>query len=590
MQYIQQPQAIEAKSFDIISEIIAETRPDYRFASPLHEAIIKRVIHTTADFDWLDILWFSPDALIALSEALSRPCTLYTDTTMALSGINKTLLARFGGECRCYISDPRVVREAQSRGMTRSMAAVDIAVQEPGEKVFVFGNAPTALFRLLEHRETAIGGVVGVPVGFVGAAESKAALSESGLLSHRRARPQRGKQRGGSDCERSALPPAGGAMSDQTFDAPVWHHGKALRKGYTTGSCATAAAKVAALMVMRQHLIHQVSIVTPSGVTLCLNVESPHVEGQQAVAAIRKDGGDDVDATHGMLIFARVTLNDSGEISLQGGEGIGTVTRKGIGLPTGSPAINRTPRHTIETAVREAIGPTRGAQVEIFAPEGVLRAQKTYNARLGILGGISIIGTTGIVTPMSEESWKRSLSLELEIKRAAGLERVVLVPGNHGERFVREQMGIDPQMVVTMSNFVGYMIEEAVRLGFRQIVLIGHPGKLIKIAAGIFHTHSHIADARMETLVAHLALLGAPLPLLTLVSECDTTEAAMEHIDAWGYQRLYNHLAERICQRVLEMLRFTQQPPTCDAVLFSFDNQVLGSSRPLEAIARELTC
>lgn len=143
-------------------------------------------------------------------------------------------------------------------------------------------------------------------------------------------------------------------MSDQTFDAPVWHHGKALRKGYTTGSCATAAAKVAALMVMRQHLIHQVSIVTPSGVTLCLNVESPHVEGQQAVAAIRKDGGDDVDATHGMLIFARVTLNDSGEISLQGGEGIGTVTRKGIGLPTGSPAINRTPRHTIETAVLPA--------------------------------------------------------------------------------------------------------------------------------------------------------------------------------------------------------------------------------------------
>ena len=379
-------------------------------------------------------------------------------------------------------------------------------------------------------------------------------------------------------------------MSDQTFDAPVWHQGKALRKGYTTGSCATAAAKVAALMVMRQHLIHQVSIVTPSGVTLCLNVESPHVEGQQAVAAIRKDGGDDVDATHGMLIFARVTLNDSGEISLQGGEGIGTVTRKGIGLPTGSPAINRTPRHTIETAVREAIGPTRGAQVEIFAPEGALRAQKTYNARLGILGGISIIGPTGIVTPMSEESWKRSLSLELEIKRAAGLERVVLVPGNHGERFVREQMGIDPQMVVTMSNFVGYMIEEAVRLGFRQIVLIGHPGKLIKIAAGIFHTHSHIADARMETLVAHLALLGAPLPLLTLVSECDTTEAAMAHIDAWGYQRLYNHLAERICQRVLEMLRFPQHPPTCDAVLFSFDNQVLGSSRPLAAIARELTC
>lgn len=379
-------------------------------------------------------------------------------------------------------------------------------------------------------------------------------------------------------------------MSEQPFDAPVWHNGKALRKGYTTGSCATAAAKVAALMVLRQHVIRQISIVTPSGVTLCLNVESPHIEGEQAVAAIRKDGGDDVDATHGMLIFARVTLNSSGTIVLSGGEGVGTVTRKGVGLPVGSAAINRTPRQTIEAAVREVIGPARGAEVHIFAPEGEARAQKTYNARLGILGGISIIGTTGIVTPMSEESWKRSLSLELEIKRAAGLERVVLVPGNHGERFVREQLAIDGDIVVTMSNFVGYMIEEAVRLGFQHIVLVGHPGKLIKIAAGVFHTHSHIADARMETLVAHLALQGAPRALLALISECDTTEAAMEHIEAFGFQHIYSHLAKRICQRVLQMLRFTKNPPVCDAIMFSFDNQVLGSNRPVELIAQALRC
>lgn len=180
MNYIRQPQAIEAKSFDIIGEIIRESRPDYQFASPLHEAIVKRVIHTTADFEWLDILWFSPDALEHLTSALSRPCTLYTDTTMALSGINKPLLASFGGECRCYISDPRVVREAKAQGMTRSMAAVDIAVREEGEKVFVFGNAPTALFRLLELN-VAVSGVVGVPVGFVGAAESKDALTHSTL-------------------------------------------------------------------------------------------------------------------------------------------------------------------------------------------------------------------------------------------------------------------------------------------------------------------------------------------------------------------------------------------------------------------------
>lgn len=379
-------------------------------------------------------------------------------------------------------------------------------------------------------------------------------------------------------------------MSEPAFDAPVWHNGKALRKGYTTGSCATAAAKVAALMVLRQHLIHQVSIVTPSGVTLNLGVESPHVEGQLAVAAIRKDGGDDVDATHGMLIFARVTLTDDNAIVISGGEGIGTVTRKGIGLPIGSAAINRTPQQAIEAAVREAIGPSRGARVEIFAPEGEVRAQKTYNGRLGIVGGISIIGTTGIVTPMSEESWKRSLALELEMKRAAGLERVILVPGNHGERFVREQLDLSTEAVVTMSNFVGYMIEEAVRLGFRHIVLIGHPGKLVKIAAGIFHTHSHIADARMETLVAHLALLGAPHDLLLIVSECDTTEAALEYIDAAGYHLLFDRLAQRICQRVDRMLRFTTSPPRCDTIMFSFDNQVLGSNRPIAEIAGDLRC
>lgn len=180
MQYIQQPQAIEAKSFDIIGEIIRETRPEYRFASPLHEAIVKRVIHTTADFDWLDILWFSDDAIEQLCAALRRPSVIYTDTTMALSGINKTLLATFGGECRCYISDPRVVAQAKAQGITRSMAAVDIAVKEESEKIFVFGNAPTALFRLLEH-DVAVSGVVGVPVGFVGAAESKEALTHSHL-------------------------------------------------------------------------------------------------------------------------------------------------------------------------------------------------------------------------------------------------------------------------------------------------------------------------------------------------------------------------------------------------------------------------
>ncbi|WP_337263778.1 MULTISPECIES: cobalt-precorrin-8 methylmutase [unclassified Serratia (in: enterobacteria)] len=182
MNYLKQPQHIEQQSFRIIEQIIACERPDYRFADAWQEAVIKRVIHTTADFDWLDILWFSPNVLHVLTEGLRRGCTLYTDTTMALSGINKTLLQQMGCQCRCYISDPRVIDTARTQGITRSMAAVDIALAEAGEKLFVFGNAPTALFRLLEQQANPLA-VIGVPVGFVGAAESKQALQNSPLPS-----------------------------------------------------------------------------------------------------------------------------------------------------------------------------------------------------------------------------------------------------------------------------------------------------------------------------------------------------------------------------------------------------------------------
>ncbi|MFE8102993.1 cobalt-precorrin-8 methylmutase [Brenneria goodwinii] len=184
MNYLQQPQDIERQSFVIIGDIIASERPDYRFADADREAIVKRVIHTTADFDWLDTLHFSPDVVARIADGLRAGCTLYTDTTMALSGINKTLLAKLGCECRCFISDARVVERAKAGNMTRSMAAVDVALEEPGSKLFVFGNAPTALFRLLEHcaeKPASALAVIGVPVGFVGAAESKEALINSAL-------------------------------------------------------------------------------------------------------------------------------------------------------------------------------------------------------------------------------------------------------------------------------------------------------------------------------------------------------------------------------------------------------------------------
>lgn len=184
MNYITQPQQIEQHSFEIIADIIAEEFPGYQFANALQEKIIKRAIHTTADFDWLEILKFSPSALDAIIGALKQGCTIFTDTTMALSGINKTQLKSMGCDIQCYVAHPSVTAVAKEQSITRSMAAVDLAMQTAGAKLFVFGNAPTALFRLMEicqQQPEQRCPVVGVPVGFVGAAESKQALIESDL-------------------------------------------------------------------------------------------------------------------------------------------------------------------------------------------------------------------------------------------------------------------------------------------------------------------------------------------------------------------------------------------------------------------------
>ncbi|TKI08039.1 cobalt-precorrin-8 methylmutase [Martelella alba] len=185
MDYIKQPQQIEQTSFDIIRRIIARDYPAFRFADDGQESVILRAIHTSADFDWLGILHFSEGVLPRIGDALRRGCTLYTDTTMALSGINKRELRRLGCTVRCYVDDDMVAALARREGITRSMAAVDRAVDEPGPSLFVFGNAPTALFRLLEHCRQGRGArpaaVIGVPVGFVGAAEAKQALAQSDL-------------------------------------------------------------------------------------------------------------------------------------------------------------------------------------------------------------------------------------------------------------------------------------------------------------------------------------------------------------------------------------------------------------------------
>ncbi|MFR6019177.1 MAG: cobalt-precorrin-5B (C(1))-methyltransferase CbiD [Paraclostridium sordellii] len=360
----------------------------------------------------------------------------------------------------------------------------------------------------------------------------------------------------------------------------VYIDGKKYRRGYTTGSCATGAAKAASYMLLTKKVIKTINIDTPKGIPLTLKLENIDIKENYAQCSVKKDGGDDIDATHNLDIYARVEFIDSNEILITGGTGVGVITKKGLGVGVGEAAINKTPRIMINNEVRKVIGEDKGVKVTIFVPDGDVIAQKTFNPRLGIIGGISIIGTTGIVEPMSDEGWKKSLSIELEMKKAQGLDKIILVPGNHGEMFIKEKLGIDMKYVVRTSNFIGYMLKEAQRIGFKQILMAGHLGKYVKIAGGIFNTHSKVADARNEILIANLALMNAPFELIKSANECLTTEEfidVLEKDEYREYKEIYNILSQKCKERI--DTHINDEEINVEVMIFSMDKELLGQSK-----------
>jgi len=374
------------------------------------------------------------------------------------------------------------------------------------------------------------------------------------------------------------------------MDEYAYVNGKKLRKGFTTGTCATAATVAALSMILNQEREEKVTVHTASGVEVTMDVHNPSFGPEEATAAIEKDGGDDADATHGLLIYSTVTLlPDQTEIEIDGGQGVGRVTEKGLACDVGMAAINPTPRRMIEQHVREIIGPNCGARVIISVPGGEETAKLTYNSRLGIVGGISILGTTGIVNPMSEDSWKASITIELTMLYNQGHRSVVLVPGNYGEDFATNTVGIPAGRIVNMSNFVGHVLKEVQRIGFTKVLMIGHMGKFVKVAAGIFSTHSKDSDARMETLVANLALMGAPMELLKKVDKCLTTEAAGTAIKEFSYEGVYQVLADKIKARSERLLRYRKPEVNIEVVVFGTEEGYLASTQPLEQIKEEWT-
>lgn len=330
-----------------------------------------------------------------------------------------------------------------------------------------------------------------------------------------------------------------------------------MRYGFTTGSCAAAAAKAAAYMLLSGRQKNTITIETPKGIPYTADVLEI-TRGEKAVqCAVRKDGGDDPDITSGALIYAEVSLTDhtrmqatDTRIHIDGGIGVGRVTKPGLDQPVGNVAINHVPREMIAKEVLEVcdlMDYKGNLQVIISVPEGKAIAKQTFNPRLGIVGGISILGTSGIVEPMSNQALLDTIRVELNQRRAEGFDYIAVAPGNYGLDFMKKAYGYDLDKSVKCSNFIGVTIDMAVECGFTRMLLTGHIGKLIKVAGGIMNTHSKEADCRMELLSAFAIHEGAGADVAAKILDCVATEEAVRLLwEAGKQQEVMDYAMERI--------------------------------------------
>ena len=326
--------------------------------------------------------------------------------------------------------------------------------------------------------------------------------------------------------------------------------GKNLRCGYTTGSCATAAAKAAATMLLTCERVATVRFDTPKGVVLELEPLEVELAEQYVSCAIRKDSGDDPDDTNGVLVFAKVEKVAEPGVHIEGGVGVGRVTKPGLACAVGGPAINPTPRRMITAevgSVMEQAGYSEGLLVTISIPEGVEIAKKTFNPRLGIIGGLSVLGTSGIVEPMSEKALIETMYVEMRAQKARGNKHLLVFFGNYGEDFTRDVMQLDLEGAVTCSNFVGELLDYAVFLGFETLLLIGHSGKLVKLAQGVMNTHSKYADCRTELFALEAMFHGASIEVGQEIYHCLTTDEVTKILKR---EQIFEPVMDKVTERI----------------------------------------
>jgi len=336
---------------------------------------------------------------------------------------------------------------------------------------------------------------------------------------------------------------------------------KELRKGFTTGSCGAAAAKAALYMLLTGSVKDEIEIITPGGAVFRTEVKDIFREGNRVRCAVVKDGGDDPDVTTGLHVTAEVCAEERGdgalEIQIEGGQGVGRVTLPGLDQPVGNAAINRVPRQMIEkelSEVAELLDFRGRIRVILSVPGGEAAAERTFNPRLGIEGGISILGTTGIVEPMSTRAILDTIRVELNQRKALGDRIAAVSPGNYGLNFMQETYGYDLNRSVKCSNYVGDTVDMVREMDFRGMLLTGHIGKLIKVSGGIMNTHSKEGDARMELLAAGVIRAGGSMDTLRGILNCRVTEEALGIIQA-ELPALLRKSMESVMDRILYYLR-----------------------------------
>ena len=380
-----------------------------------------------------------------------------------------------------------------------------------------------------------------------------------------------------------------------------------MRYGFTTGSCAAAAAKAAAYMLLTGREKTKITIETPKGIPYTAQILRICRKEREVSCAVEKDGGDDPDITTGALICAKVSFpqeegREAGEagkdlgakagtgrapeqaqIVIDGGFGVGRVTKPGLDQPVGNAAINHVPREMIEREVLQVcqvLDYYGSLSVEISVPEGERLAERTFNPRLGIVGGISILGTSGVVEPMSTQAILDTIRVELRQQRALGREDVVISPGNYGLDFLKNTYHYDLDKSVKCSNFIGLTIDMAVEEGFKRLLLAGHIGKLIKVAGGIMNTHSREADCRMELLTAFAVKCGVSAEDAAKLLSCVTTEEAVRILDECGRrQEVMDYAMERI---LFYLEKRAQGKLAIECIMYANDFGALAKSKEAE--------